>query len=127
MTALMAGLFVATMVVGVPIGSALLLGGTGAVVLLGDMPSNIVIMNLFRPMQNFTLVAIPFFIMSGALMMSGAMGQKIIGLASMLVGRFRGGAGTGQRAGLGAVRRRIGFGGGRYLGNGCGYDPLDGT
>lgn len=93
MTALMAGLFVATMVVGVPIGSALLLGGTGAVVLLGDMPSNIVIMNLFRPMQNFTLVAIPFFIMSGALMMSGAMGQKIIGLASMLVGRFRGGLG----------------------------------
>lgn len=93
MTALMAGLFVATMLLGVPIGSALLLGATGAVVLLGDMPSNIVIMNLFRPMQNFTLVAIPFFIMSGALMMSGAMGQKIIGLASMLVGRFRGGLG----------------------------------
>ncbi|WP_110650040.1 TRAP transporter large permease [Salinicola peritrichatus] len=93
MTTLMMGLFFTVMLLGVPIGAALLLGATGAVVLLGDMPANIVVMNLFRPMQNFTLVAIPFFIMSGALMMSGAMGQKIIGLASLLVGRFRGGLG----------------------------------
>ncbi|REC93687.1 TRAP transporter large permease [Kushneria indalinina] len=93
MTALMTVLFVVVMLLGVPIGAALLLGATGAIVALGDMPANIAIMNLFRPMQNFTLVAIPFFIMSGALMMSGVMGQKIIGLASLLVGRFRGGLG----------------------------------
>lgn len=93
MTALMTGLFVVAMLLGVPIGAALLMGATGAIVVLGDMPANIAIMNLFRPMQNFTLVAIPFFIMSGALMMSGVMGQKIIGLASLLVGRFRGGLG----------------------------------
>lgn len=93
MTIMMTVIFVATMLLGVPIGAALLLGATGAIVALGDMPSNIAIMNLFRPMQNFTLVAIPFFIMSGALMMSGVMGQKIIGLASLLVGRFRGGLG----------------------------------
>jgi tripartite ATP-independent transporter DctM subunit len=36
-------------------------------------------------------LAIPFFILSGALMMSGTLGQKLVNFAASLVGRFHGG------------------------------------
>ena len=50
-------------------------------------------MKIFQPTQSFPLLAIPFFILSGSLMMSGKLGQKLVGLASMLVGKYHGGLG----------------------------------
>lgn len=93
MTVLLIILFAAFMLVGMPIGYALVLSGTAAILLLGDIPSTVVLLKIFQPMQSFPLLAIPFFILSGALLMSGRLGQQLIAFAAALVGRFRGGLG----------------------------------
>ena len=43
---------------------------------------------------SFPMLALPFFILSGSLMMSGTLGDKLIGFATELVQRFRGGLGS---------------------------------
>ena len=43
---------------------------------------------------SFPMLALPFFILSGSLMMSGRLGEKLIGFATELVQRFRGGLGS---------------------------------
>jgi tripartite ATP-independent transporter DctM subunit len=81
------------MVMGLPIGYALIFSATVALVGIGDMPTTVILLKVFQPLQNFVLIAIPFFILSGALMMTGSLGQHLIGFATRLVGRFRGGLG----------------------------------
>ena len=41
--------------------------------------------------QSFPLIAIPFFMMTGALMVSGKLGQSLVSLLSMMIGRIHGG------------------------------------
>ncbi|MEY4084182.1 MAG: Neu5Ac permease, partial [Pseudomonadota bacterium] len=43
---------------------------------------------------SFPMLALPFFILSGSLMMSGKLGETLIGFATELVQRFRGGLGS---------------------------------
>lgn len=91
--------FAIFMVMGLPIGYALILSATIALVGIGDLPSTVILLKVFQPLQNFVLIAIPFFILSGALMMTGSLGQQLIGFATRLVGRFRGGLGQVNVAG----------------------------
>lgn len=79
------------MITGLPIGYALILASTVALVGVGELPGTIVMLRFFQPTQNFVMIAIPFFILSGALMMTGALGQRLINFATRLVGQFRGG------------------------------------
>ena len=79
------------MITGLPIGYALILASTIALVGVGELPGTIVMLRFFQPTQNFVMIAIPFFILSGSLMMTGALGQRLIDFATRLVGRFRGG------------------------------------
>lgn len=96
--AMLAG-FALLMVLGLPIGFALIAAAAVALVGVGGMPGTVVLLKLFQPVQNFVLIAIPFFILSGALMMNGALGQRLIQLATRAVGRFRGGLGQVNVAG----------------------------
>ena len=41
--------------------------------------------------QSFPLIAIPFFMLTGSLMMGGKLGQAIVGTLTVLVGRWHGG------------------------------------
>lgn len=93
MSLLMLMVFGIALVLGVPIGYGLVLAGTAAVVLVSDIPATVVLLKIFQPMQSFPLLAIPFFVMSGDLLMSGTLGQRLIALAAALVGRFQGGLG----------------------------------
>ena len=43
---------------------------------------------------SFPMLALPFFILSGSLMMSGRLGENLIGFATELVQRYRGGLGS---------------------------------
>jgi tripartite ATP-independent transporter DctM subunit len=74
-----------------PVGYALVISSGAAVMLLGSVPTVIAVVKLFQPTQSFPLLAIPFFILSGALMMSGTLGQRLVQFAAALVGRFHGG------------------------------------
>ena len=93
MTAQMLIAFVLFLLMAMPVGYSLVISGWAALSVFGPMPSSMAIMKFFQPTQSFPLLAIPFFILSGSLMMSGKLGQKLVGLASMLVGKYHGGLG----------------------------------
>ncbi|MEA3251412.1 MAG: TRAP transporter large permease [Pseudomonadota bacterium] len=93
MTAQMLIGFVLLLLMAMPVGYSLVISGWAALSVFGSMPSSMAVMKIFQPTQSFPLLAIPFFILSGGLMMSGKLGQKLVGLASMLVGKYHGGLG----------------------------------
>lgn len=75
----------------VPIAHSMLLAAAAAI--LTRQPSALLVIpqQLMQAMQTFPLVAIPFFILAGALMLSGRMGEHLMAFASGIVGRHRGG------------------------------------
>ena len=48
----------------------------------------------FSALQVYPLLAIPFFILAGALMTTGGVARRMIAFANALVGRFRGSRGV---------------------------------
>lgn len=46
---------------------------------------------LFNALDNFVMLAVPFFILAGAIMTEGAMARRLIDVMNFLVGRIRGG------------------------------------
>ncbi|MCK6211483.1 TRAP transporter large permease subunit [Georgenia sp. EYE_87] len=78
---------------GAPVAHALLLGAAVAFE-AGGLP-DVVVANHFASQvsTNFTMLAIPFFILMGALMNAGGITRAIIDLALSLVGHLRGGLG----------------------------------
>src|SRR5262249_34284582 len=87
-------LFAAFILIGVPIAFAL-----GAAALVGlwlyeGAPLRIVASRVFGGIDNFSLLAIPFFILAGELMETGGISQRLVTLARVLVGHIRGGLGN---------------------------------
>jgi C4-dicarboxylate transporter DctM subunit len=87
-------LFVAFVIIGVPIAFAL--GGAALVGLwlYEGAPLRIVASRMFGGIDNFSLLAIPFFILAGELMETGGISQRLVTLARVLVGHIRGGLGN---------------------------------
>jgi len=55
------------------------------------IPLQAVVQQLFNGMDNFILLAIPFFILAGSIMAEGSISTYLISVMNLLVGRFRGG------------------------------------
>ena len=91
MTVVMVAVFALLLLLSFPVGYALVISSGAAVMTMGSVPTVIAVVKLFQPTQSFPLLAIPFFILSGALMMSGTLGQKLVRFAAALVGRYPGG------------------------------------
>ena len=91
MSVILVGVFVLMLILSFPVSHALILGSTLGIMSSDHLPLFAVIQQLFSPTQSFPLIAIPFFVMSGELMMSGKLGKYMIDFATDLVGRFRGG------------------------------------
>jgi len=87
-------LFAAFIIVGVPIAFAL--GGAALVGLwlYHGAPLRIVASRVFGGIDNFSLLAIPFFILAGELMETGGISQRLVALARVMVGHIRGGLGN---------------------------------
>lgn len=83
--------FLVLLVLTVPIGHALLIASGIAVLFSDFLPLNLISQQLFAPTQSFPMLALPFFILAGSLMMSGELGNHLIEFAKTLVQRFRGG------------------------------------
>ena len=56
-----------------------------------DMPLVVLAHRFMRGLDSFPLLAIPFFMLAGQFMSKGGIAQKLIDMASALVGSFRGG------------------------------------
>ena len=92
-TFLVIGFFV-LMALAVPVGHVLVIS-SGAAILAGqEFPVMLVAQQMVNQTLSFPMLALPFFILSGSLMMSGMLGEKLIGFATELVQRFRGGLGS---------------------------------
>lgn len=91
MSLLAALIFAALLLAAVPIAHALLLASGMAMAASEPLFLFEAILNLYQPTSSFPMLAIPFFILAGDLMMSGRFGQYLIGFAKMLVGGMRGG------------------------------------
>jgi len=91
MSLIMVVVFAALLLLSFPVAHGLVIGSTLGIMWGGQLPLFAVIQQIFSPTQSFPLIAIPFFVMSGELMMSGKLGKHMIDFATDLVGRFRGG------------------------------------
>lgn len=84
-------LFAALMIVSTPI-SIVLITVTGVTLyfFLG-VPLTALVQQLFNGMDNFILLAIPFFILAGNIMAEGRISKYLVEVMNVVVGRFRGG------------------------------------
>ncbi len=76
---------------GVPIAMALALLTIVAFSSLGDFPMTVVPQRMFVGLDSFTLMAVPFFMLAGAIMHAGGIAIRLVNFASSLVGWIRGG------------------------------------
>jgi tripartite ATP-independent transporter DctM subunit len=83
--------FVGCLTGGVPIGFALAFTTLIYIWIDGTLPGLIFAQQMARGIDNFVLLAIPFFILVGYLMEANGMSVRLIALLERLVGRARGG------------------------------------
>jgi tripartite ATP-independent transporter DctM subunit len=86
------GVFTLLMLIGTPIAFCLGVASFATVLYMG-LPPLVVFQRLNSGMSVFSLLAIPFFIYAGDLMVRGGIAQKIVAFAASLVGHIRGGLG----------------------------------
>jgi tripartite ATP-independent transporter DctM subunit len=84
------GSFIVLMMLAVPVAYAL-----GLAALIGalwiDIPLDAVMIQIAAGVNKFSLLAIPFFVLAGAIMAEGGMARRLVAFASVLVGFIRGG------------------------------------
>ncbi len=79
--------------INVPIAFSMGLASIFGLLIKGNIPLVIVPQKIFTGCDSFPLLAIPFFILAGALMDTGGISLRLINLARALVGHFRNGLG----------------------------------
>ncbi len=91
MTALILVVFLGAAVFAVPIAHALLMSAMAAAATSDRVPLDLLVQQMVAQVQSFPLIAIPFFMLTGALMMGGKLGAALVGMLSTLIGRYHGG------------------------------------
>ena len=80
------------LVIGVPVAFALAAASLATLIYL-DVPTIVLVQQISAGSGSASLIAIPLFIFAGELMLRGGISERLIALASSLVGRLRGGLG----------------------------------
>lgn len=91
MSALILLVFLGGAVLAVPIAHALLLAAMAAAATSDRVPLDLLVQQMVSQVQSFPLIAIPFFMLTGAIMMGGQLGTAMVGVLSATVGRWHGG------------------------------------
>jgi C4-dicarboxylate transporter DctM subunit len=84
-------LLFALMFIGVPVAASLGLAGSVTIMLFSPDSVRSLAIKLFETSEHYTLLAIPFFLLSGAFMTTGGVAQRLIDFANACVGHIRGG------------------------------------
>ncbi|WP_353151498.1 TRAP transporter large permease subunit [Pollutimonas bauzanensis] len=79
--------------IGLPVAYSLILTGVALMYQLDFFDAQIVAQNLLNGADSFPLMAVPFFMLAGAIMNAGGLSQRIVDLALALVGHIKGGLG----------------------------------
>jgi tripartite ATP-independent transporter DctM subunit len=84
------GIFTIVCLAGMPVAYALGIAAIAAALWI-DLPLEAVMLKVSGGMSGFSLLAIPFFILAGAIMAVGGMAERLVNLAKVFVGFIRGG------------------------------------
>ena len=90
-TLIFSGLLLGTFIIGVPVGYAIIFATTILYYVYsgGSGDSAILLQRMFDGLNSFPLLAIPIFMLTGNLMNTGGITERIFRFASALVGHFR--------------------------------------
>ncbi|MGN7868640.1 TRAP transporter large permease [Paracoccus sp. 22332] len=83
--------FTALMLLAVPVGHALVLSSAFAIYFFAGLPLSIVVQQLYQQTQSFPMLALPFFMLAGTLMLGGTLGNELLAFASKVMQRWKGG------------------------------------
>ena len=89
-TLVLLGSFFLLMIVGVPVAYALGLAALAGALWM-ELPLDAVMIQIASGVNKFSLLAIPFFVLAGAIMAEGGMSRRLVAFAGVLVGFIRGG------------------------------------
>jgi C4-dicarboxylate transporter DctM subunit len=78
-------------IINIPIGISIGLASVIGLSLFTKIPLMIVVQRMFTAVDNFTMMAIPFFILAGELMSRGGIAKRLVRFASAVIGTARGG------------------------------------
>lgn len=87
-------LFLFFMVLGVPLSVSMGLGALTAMAFVGKFSLLLVPLTMFNSMNSFLLLAVPFFTLTGQILLEGGASKRIFDFAGTLVGWMRGGLGS---------------------------------
>ena len=81
------------MAFGMPIAFSLLVCGVALMIHLGNFDTQILAQTMLEGVNNYPLMAVPFFMLAGELMNAGGLSKRIVAVADAMVGHVRGGLG----------------------------------
>ena len=84
------GLFIILLILRIPITFALIFSSIATAIYI-QIPLTAVIQKMITGIENFSLLAIPFFIVAGQIMSEGGITRRIIDFSNVIIGRYRGG------------------------------------
>ena len=91
--AIIFGLLIALMLTGMPVSIALGLTVLTYLFTMTQVPIEAVALKLFTGIENFEIMAIPFFILAGNFLTHGGVARRMIAFATSLIGHWYGGLG----------------------------------
>ncbi|MDR6953375.1 tripartite ATP-independent transporter DctM subunit [Ancylobacter sp. 3268] len=93
MSLILFAIFIVLSMIGVPLAIALGLAGVATLLMFTSMPLDLLTQTMFSSMNSFLLVAVPLFILVGAVMERGRVAERIFDFAESMVGWLPGGLG----------------------------------
>ena len=88
---LLFAMLIAIMLTGMPISIAIGVTVLVFVLAMTDLPLNAVALKLFKGIEKWEIMAIPFFILAGNFLTHGGIAKRMIDFAASLIGHFHGG------------------------------------
>lgn len=83
--------FCGLMILAIPVGHVLVIAAGAAIWWQGELPLSIVAQQMYQQSQSFPMLALPFFMLAGSLMLGGTLGNELLSFASKAMQRWRGG------------------------------------
>lgn len=90
---ILVGAFVGLVGFSMPVSFAMGVAAVAALMWSGEIPMNLVTHRMVLGVDSFVLLAVPLFILAGALMDAGGISNRLVRLAKAIVGHLRGGLG----------------------------------
>ena len=84
-------LFILLALLGLPIAHSLIVASELGLLPSDRLGADFIVQQLVTQSQSFPLVAIPFFMLTGSLMVGGKLGQHLIDMLTLMMGRVHGG------------------------------------